>query len=480
MMPETFAGLRLVPSLILAAVLVVLGVALALWGQKEARRALGSDRMQARIKNLPGAKSAAAGLVFWGTLFLTAAAVLEVLHLGALARPFSEVLAYLPRILGAGVIAALAWGLAWGCRSLTRKACGKWLPPGDFMSRWGPEVIFFLVLFLFLPPIFETLGLLSLLAPLQGLLSGVLEMLPRLFWASLILFLGFWAARLSVAWVTRLMASTPVDTLAQMAGTGMISWARAAGLAAEIAVFFLFALAALNILAWEALLLPVTGVLTSVLSALPRLLAAGLILAAGWGLGRLVFVLGKNFLVRQNFDAFIRGLGVQTTFFAKVSPSVAAARLAESFVLLFAASEAAAKAGLFQVSWWLGAVIVFLAQLLFGALVLFFALLLGQWAFVALDRSALGRAAQGVILALVGTMGLRAMGVAQDIVALAFGLLLGSVAVAVALAFGLGGREAAGKQLEYWFSRLRRESPAAEPRQRSARTTRKSSEDTRP
>lgn len=29
--------------------------------------------------------------------------------------------------------------------------------------------------------------------------------------------------------------------------------------------------------------------------------------------------------------------------------------------------------------------------------------------------------------------------------------------VAVALAFGLGGREAAGKQLDYWFSQLRKE-----------------------
>lgn len=38
---------------------------------------------------------------------------------------------------------------------------------------------------------------------------------------------------------------------------------------------------------------------------------------------------------------------------------------------------------------------------------------------------------------------------------LAFGLIIGSVAVAVALAFGLGGREAAGKQVERWFETLR-------------------------
>jgi len=38
----------------------------------------------------------------------------------------------------------------------------------------------------------------------------------------------------------------------------------------------------------------------------------------------------------------------------------------------------------------------------------------------------------------------------------ALGISFGAIAVAVALAFGLGGREAAGKQMEYWLSRLRK------------------------
>ena len=38
---------------------------------------------------------------------------------------------------------------------------------------------------------------------------------------------------------------------------------------------------------------------------------------------------------------------------------------------------------------------------------------------------------------------------------MAFGLSLGAVAVAVALSFGLGGREAAGKLMEHWLSRWR-------------------------
>jgi hypothetical protein len=65
--------------------------------------------------------------------------------------------------------------------------------------------------------------------------------------------------------------------------------------------------------------------------------------------------------------------------------------------------------------------------------------------------------ARVAILGLVIAMGLRAMGIADDIVNLAFGLTLGSVAVAFALAFGLGGREAAGRQMEHWLSQLRKD-----------------------
>ena len=47
------------------------------------------------------------------------------------------------------------------------------------------------------------------------------------------------------------------------------------------------------------------------------------------------------------------------------------------------------------------------------------------------------------------------MGIAESIVNLAFGLTLGAIAVAFALSFGLGGREAAGKQMEHFFNDMR-------------------------
>ena len=58
------------------------------------------------------------------------------------------------------------------------------------------------------------------------------------------------------------------------------------------------------------------------------------------------------------------------------------------------------------------------------------------------------------VLALTGAMALRHMGLANEIINLAFGLILGSAAVAVAIAFGLGGRDLAARHMAEWSQSL--------------------------
>jgi hypothetical protein len=67
----------------------------------------------------------------------------------------------------------------------------------------------------------------------------------------------------------------------------------------------------------------------------------------------------------------------------------------------------------------------------------------------------LAQAARIAIIIFSGAMALQQMGVATDIVNLAFGLLLGAIAVAIAIAFGLGGRDVASEQLREWLSAFR-------------------------
>jgi predicted lipid-binding transport protein (Tim44 family) len=68
-----------------------------------------------------------------------------------------------------------------------------------------------------------------------------------------------------------------------------------------------------------------------------------------------------------------------------------------------------------------------------------------------------------LIIGLVLALGLRAMGIADSIVNLAFGLTLGAVAVAFALAFGLGGRQPAERLLTDLLDKAKKEANQPNP-----------------
>jgi hypothetical protein len=65
------------------------------------------------------------------------------------------------------------------------------------------------------------------------------------------------------------------------------------------------------------------------------------------------------------------------------------------------------------------------------------------------------------IIVLSAAMALSQMGLADSIINLAFGLTLGGIALAVALAFGLGGRDVAERELESWVTTVHEEGSAA-------------------
>ena len=98
------------------------------------------------------------------------------------------------------------------------------------------------------------------------------------------------------------------------------------------------------------------------------------------------------------------------------------------------------------------------ARILSGLIVFAVGLYLANLAFRLVNSMGTGQAkvlaqaARISVIIFVGAMALQQMGVAPDIVNLAFGLLLGAIAVAIAIAFGLGGRDVAADQLREWLA----------------------------
>ena len=179
----------------------------------------------------------------------------------------------------------------------------------------------------------------------------------------------------------------------------------------------------------------------------------------------IVFIVGAAIILTGGLgvDRIPERLGMASASSNEVSLSSWIGKGVGFFVMLFAVTEASNRLGFGQVSAIIATLIGFAGQVLLGGVIIAAGVWIANLVHGAMlrmagaDGSPMAGIARFAILGLVGAMGLRAMGLADDIVNLAFGLTLGAIAVAFALSFGLGGREAAGEHMQHWLRRLRSE-----------------------
>ena len=318
------------------------------------------------------------------------------------------------------------------------------------------------------------LGISQILAPINELLTAIFAFLPRLIGFGLILFIGFVVARIVQRLVESVLIAANIDGLLARIGIGSTegtvrtspdavppgaapaatraSIARAVGVLLFAIIIIQVAIAALQVLGIEAISGPAIDMLNQIYAALPRILAAALWIGIAFIIGRFVKMIVEAILPPTGFDDAIRSMGVLP---ANAFPSRIVANIAMIAIILAASIEAAKQLGG-------GTIAIFLAQVTeLGGKVIFGTLIIVVGIFLARIVSGLVASGTGeggyaqtivryAIIALFTAIGLTFMGLADQIVMLAFGLILGSAAIACALAFGLGGRDAAARILERW------------------------------
>jgi hypothetical protein len=233
------------------------------------------------------------------------------------------------------------------------------------------------------------------------------------------------------------------------------------------------ATASLDALAIPAVSGPATAMLDRILTALPQIFTASLILVAGFVVGRFTGQLVARLLAGIGFDGIFRWLGMPDLADAAVSAPGAPSRSPSEVlgvvtlvgILLFASVAATNVLALPALTEVMQGLLKLFGQILSGLVVFAVGLYLANLAAQLVGSSGgpqallLARTSRVAIVIFTGAMALQQIGVAPSIVNLAFGLLLGSVAVAAAVAFGLGGREVAAEQLRHWIRASREEGP---------------------
>ena len=338
----------------------------------------------------------------------------------------------------------------------------------------GTAVFYFVVL-LFLPAILGILELGGILAPVQGLVNEVLAFIPNLILAAIILVVGAFVARVLCKIVSNLLAAAGADRLSDRVGlsraTGGTQLSDLLGLVVYILVLIPVIVSALQALDVEAVTAPASAMLAQFLAAIPRIFLAVLILGIAYVVGRLIASLVSSLLAGVGFNRLFQGLGFRSAASEVSQPTdPRAATQTESLdtktpaglvgwvvlvgVMLFAATEAAAALGLAALAVLIAEFTVLAGQILLGLVIFAVGLYLSNLAYTSIEsgKSAqsemLAVAARVSILVFAGAMALKQMGLADSIVNLAFGLILGAIALAAAIAFGWGGRDAAKRQIE--------------------------------
>jgi len=329
------------------------------------------------------------------------------------------------------------------------------------------------------------LGFAQILAPINELVTEIFAFLPNLLAAGLIFFVGLIVARIVRRLVETALTAANIDGLMARIGIGgtevpsrrkgaaRASLARAVGIVVFALIIIPVAIAALQALGIESISGPATAMLNEILSAIPRIVAAALWIGIAFIAAKFLKTIIEAVLPPTGFDDAIHSTGVIP---ATASPSRIVGNIAMIAVILGASIEAATQLGG-------GTIAIFLAQVTeLGGKVIFGTLIIVVGIFLARIVSNLvgsgtgeGGYAQALvryaIIALFTAIGLTFMGLADQIVMLAFGLILGSAAVATALAFGLGGREAAGRVANRWADRITGGTSSATPARRSRTAT---------
>lgn len=478
------------PSLLAALAILVFGWLLALILAAIVRGALRRTTLDNRLaawlvgdgKPPVEVERLAGRVVYWLAMVFVLTAFLDALNLTAVTEPLntllSSVAGYIPRVLAATALLLVGWVLASLLRRLVSAALvrfgldqriGTETGVGDAeplpLSKSVSEAIYWLVLLLFLPAALGALGVEGLLAPVRDLVGEVLGFLPNVLAALLIFAVGWFVARLVQRIVSNLLAAAGVDAFAEQVGLaeslGERRLSGLIGLLLYVLVLVPVLISALRALELDAVTVPATNMLSRVLEAIPVMFAAGLLIIVAYFVAKLVAELVTNLLRGAGFDNVLAHIGFTgTPGEGKSTPSGVVGTVIVVTVMLFASIEAAGLMGFDNLAVLLSGFLVFAADVILGLIVFGVGLWLARLVSDTVAASGAKQArlqasaARIAITVLAGAMALRQMGLAEDIVNMAFGLILGAIALAAAIAFGIGSRDAAGRQVERWVASL--------------------------
>ena len=373
---------------------------------------------------------------------------------------------WVPDIIGALLVLIVGFILASLLRRLTiaglkrtnlDERIGNQTGASFRVDKFVAQLVYFLVLLFTLLIVLSMMGAEGVLRPVTDLLGDFLSAIPRIIMALIIGFVGYMVAKL-VSQATGFITAY-LQRLTTRAGVNLnFDLGQLVRSVVFILVFIPILIAALDVLEMEVITRPATELFRDFLSFIPAVLAAALILAVFYIAGKFITGLLQNLLHNLGIDRFSASLGGTGLVRGETGLSTLISNIVFFFIIFAGVIAAMERLAFPQVTNILNDLLEVSGRIVFGLIILVIVNFLANMAKNMVSRSEgsdwLGQLARYVVLFLFLAIGLDTMGIGEDVVNLIFGLTIGAVAVAFALSFGLGGREAAGEHMRRFLDKL--------------------------
>jgi hypothetical protein len=384
-----------------------------------------------------------------------------------LTKFLNNINAHLPSALSAIIVLCIGLILADMIRRLVVSVLSKTpmvAKLGTGADGLRPEVaigklVYYLMVLMVLMVVLEMMGVSKVLEPLRNMANKFFSFVPNVVAASVIGYVGYILANLASNLVG--MSSDFFQPLLNR--TNLSANFDVVKLLKQVVFVFIFIpilIAALDALKITAISQPATNMLNTFINAIPNIIAACVLIAVFYIGGKYLAGLLKDILTSLHIDEWAKNLGLNAMFGDTFSLSKLVSNLAFAFIVFGGAMAGMEKLGLTHLSDLMTTILHVGGKLALGLGIIVAGTFLSNLIFGALAKNPesqfMASVARVASLGLFGAMGLRAMGIANDIVNLAFSLLLGSVAVAIAVAFGMGGRETAAKMWSDFYGNIKK------------------------
>ncbi len=209
-------------------------------------------------------------------------------------------------------------------------------------------------------------------------------------------------------------------------------------------IIIVVSISALQVLGIAAISQPAQQMLELFLNAIPAIIAAGILLAIGGVIAKFLGNLLEEVLRGVGTDRAVDSIGIVPE---GTSASSVITKIVQVAIMIFFAIMATRLLGFPEITNILNEILDLGGSVLFGAAIIAAGFLIAALIGKFITNNVASKVLRYSAIALFIAMGLRYMGLADSIINLAFGAVVIGGAAAAALAFGLGGRDAAAKML---------------------------------